>query len=79
MINRTDISDSDLIDHNPFGQELDEAEIDGFINEANPDRILGYTDLVGYWPEAGMAVHVTATDTQYLEAGSLDEAVTKVK
>ena len=79
MINYTDIDDDDLTANSPFDADLSDAEIDGWIDDNNPNRMWGYTDLVAYWEEKGRAAHITNADPTWYDASSIQEAVEKAQ
>lgn len=74
MINHTDIPNQDLLERNPFGVILADAIIVGCVDPYNPNRTMGYTDLLAYFPDSGRAAHVTNADPVWFDAGSLEEA-----
>jgi len=79
MINYTDIDDDDLTAYSPFDADLSDAEIDGWIDDNNPNRRWGYTDLVAYWEETGRAAHVINADPIWYDATSIKDATTKAQ
>ena len=54
---------------------LAEAEIEGWVDEGDPNRINGCTDWVGYIPSTGRAVWVTNGDPIWFDASSLEDAI----
>lgn len=79
MINYINIDDNDLIENNPFGENLGGAEIDGWTDYSNPNKRFGYTDLVAFWSDAGRAAYVTNGDPVWYDASSIQEAVEKAQ
>ena len=79
MINYTNIDDDDLIANSPFDANLDDAEVDGWTDDSNPNRMWGYTDLVAYWDESGRAAHVTNGDPVWYDATSIKDATEKAQ
>lgn len=79
MINYTNIDDDDLIDNSPFDADLSDAEIDGWTDDANANRMWGYTDMVAFWEDTGRAAHVTNADPIWYDATSIQDAVQKAQ
>lgn len=79
MLNYTDIDDDDLIANNPFSEDLSGAEVDGWTDESNQNRMWGYTDLVAYLDAEGRAAHVINADPTWYDATSLADATAKAR
>lgn len=78
MMNFTTIPDDELADSNIFQAGIAGAMVDGYVNESVPDRIMGYTGFVAYWPISGQAAHVTNGNPDWFPAESLTDAINHV-